>query len=183
MPKRTHLEVSTPYQFKNRSLYMGKAYTHQYYQSSTILTDDTFTYIDFYFGSHKKVMKYQDSALKLKYGDPDKFNYGFYWKQSMSFYQAAKLLPIDSAPLASYYSMLNAVKALIAFREPYVDNFVEDFNRHGLNEDNSTAGESLESICVKRKQKGVFCLFGETMEKDFQALWQNKRIWCGCRFI
>ena len=65
---------------------MGKSYTHQNHQSSTILTDDTFTYIDFYFSSHKKAMKYKEKDIKGKYGDPDKYNFKFYWKQSMSFY-------------------------------------------------------------------------------------------------
>lgn len=178
MPKRTQLVIAnSPYQFKNRSLHMGKAYTQQNYRSSTILTDDAFTYIDFYFSSHKKVMKYQNANLRERYGNPDKYNFGFYWKQSMSFYQAAKLLPIESSPLASYYSMLNAVKSLIAFREPYVDNFVESFNRHGLNEDSSSAGEDLETICVKRKQKGVFCLFGDILEENFQTLWPLGTSW------
>ena len=178
MPTKTQLILNDfPYQFNSRFIRMGKSYTYQNHQSSTILTDDTFTYIDFYFSSHKKAMKYKGKDIKEKYGDPDKYNFKFYWKQSMSFYQAAKSLPIESSPLASYYSMLNAVKSLIAFREPYVDNFVTDFNQHGLHEDNSSAGEGLDTICVKRKQKGVFCHFGKTLEKDFEKLWPAGTSW------
>ncbi len=178
MPSEAKLVINEfPYQFMNRFIRMGKAYTRQDFQSNTILTDDVFTYIDFYFSSYKKRMKYKDSGLREKYGNPDKYDFSFYWKQSMSFYQASKLLPIESSPLASYYSMLNAVKSLIAFREKYVDDFVKDFNQHGLHEDNSSAGENLETICVKRKQRGVFCFFGRILENDFERLWPVDRAW------
>lgn len=48
MPRRTGLCIDdNPFQFKNKSLHIKKAYMFQDYQSSTVLTDDAFTYIDF----------------------------------------------------------------------------------------------------------------------------------------
>ena len=77
-------------------------------------------------------MKYRNPTVsKIKYGDEKKYHYSFYWKQAMSFYKAAKTLPMESVPLVSYYSMLNAVKAFLAFKCDYIEDFVEHFSRHG----------------------------------------------------
>ena len=134
MTKRTSIKVDdVPYQYKNRKLQIGKSYTSPDFSSHTVLTDDIFTYIDFYFSSHKKAMKYRNPTVsKIKYGDEKKYHYSFYWKQAMSFYKAAKTLPMESVPLVSYYSMLNAVKAFLAFKCDYIEDFVEHFSRHGL---------------------------------------------------
>lgn len=178
MPKRVNLEIDeNPFQFKNKSLKMNKAFSEQNYQSSTILTDDLFTYIDFFFSSHKKNMKYRDQSLKAKYGNPEKYHFAFYWKQSMAFYNAVKVLPIESSPLASYYSMLNAVKALIAFREKYVDDFISDFSAHGLAEEKNAIGESLDTIGIKRYDFGVFVHFGKMLESNFVSEWPKNTPW------
>ena len=67
MPKRTALTIDeNPYQYKTKQLRMKKSYTMPNFQSSTILTDDVFTYIEFYFASHRKTMKYNDASLKVK---------------------------------------------------------------------------------------------------------------------
>lgn len=55
MPKRTYVNIDeVPYQYKNRKLQIGKSYTSPDFSSHIVLTDDIFTYIDFYFSSHKK---------------------------------------------------------------------------------------------------------------------------------
>ena len=178
MPRRTVLELAEyPFQFKGKSLRMNKAYSIQNYQSNTILTDDTFTYIDFFFSSHTKAMKYRDPALKARHGDASQYHYSFYWKQAMAFYNAAQTLPIESSPLASYYSMLNAVKALIAYREKYVDDFINDFSAHGLAEEKTMTGDSLEHIGVKRYDFGVFVHFGKMLEPDFATEWPKNTAW------
>ena len=127
---------------------MAKSYTVTNFKSSTVLTDDVFTYIEFYFTSHKKAMKYRNAISKSKYGDPNKYHYLFYWKQAMAFYQAAKTLPIDSVPLLSYYAMLNAAKSFLAFRCECIEDFVEDFSNHGLFENVNLAGYDLSTIAV-----------------------------------
>lgn len=174
MPRRSSLEISpTPYQYKSKSLRMAKSYTVTNFKSNTVLTDDVFPYIEFYFTSHKKAMKYKNATSKSKYGDPNKYHYLFYWKQATAFYQAAKALPIDSVPLLSYYAMLNAAKAFLAFRCEYTEDFVEDFSTHGLFENVNLPGYDLSTIAVGRKNKGVFPLFGKTLETNFDTIWSS----------
>ena len=114
----------------------------------------------FHFSSHKKAMKYRNPATsKIKYGDEKKYHYSFYWKQAMSFYKAAKTLPMESVPLVSYYSMLNAVKAFLAFKCDYIEDFVEHFSRHGLFENTVISGNELSTIHVGHQNKVfLFCL-------------------------
>lgn len=176
MPRRTSLEIcSSPYQYKSKSLCMKKSFTEPDYKSSTILTDDVFTYIEFYFSSHKKAMKYKNPLSKSQYGNEKKYHYSFYWKQSMTFYQAAKVLPIGSVPLVAYYSMLNAVKAFLAYKCEFIEDFVTDFSQHGLYEVPNNTGNDLSTITVSRKQSGVFPLFGRTIDPNFVSAWQNGR--------
>lgn len=122
-------------------------------------------------------MKYLNPALRVKYGDPNKYHFSFCWKQAMSFYLAAKALPIESSPLASYYSMLNAVKALIAYKKTYVDDFVVNFSSHGLLEDKHSIGEGLETIGVQRLDFGVFTEFGKILESNFGVIWPRRTAW------
>ena len=173
MPKRISIKVDdVPYQYKNRKLQIGKSYTSPDFSSHTVLTDDIFTYIDFYFSSHKKAMKYRNPTVsKIKYGDEKKYHYSFYWKQAMSFYKAAKTLPMESVPLVSYYSMLNAVKAFLAFKLDYIEDFVEHFSRHGLFENTAISGNELSTIHVGHQNKGVFVLFGRMLEQNFDTIW------------
>lgn len=174
MPRRTSLEIlQNPYQYKNKSLCMKKGYTKPNFQSNTILTDDVFTYIEFYFSSHKKAMKYRNATSKSTYGSEKKYHYSFYWTQAMTFYQAAKSLPIESMPLLSYYSMLNAAKAFLAFRCEYIEDFVEHFSQHGLFEAQGLAGTDLNTIGVGRRAKGVYPLFGKTLDISFDTAWPS----------
>lgn len=174
MPKRTELTIDdNPYQYKGKRLRISKSYTTPRFGSQTILTDEVFTYVDFFFNSHKKAMKYRNSTSKIKYGAEKKYHYSFYWKQAMAFYEAASVLPIESRPLPSYYAMLNAVKAFLAFRLPCIEDFVEDFSRHGLFENQTADGTDLETILVGRQNKGVFVLFGKTLEPEFDMLWKS----------
>lgn len=174
MPKRVSFEIaSTPYQYKNKNLRMAKSYTVTNFKSNTVLTDDVFTYMEFYFTSHKKAMKYKNTASKSKYGNPNKYHYLFYWKQATAFYRAAKALPIDSVPLLSYYAMLNAAKSFITFRCEYIEDFVEDFKSHGLFENIFSVGNDLSTIAVGRRNRGVFPLFGKMLETNFDTIWPS----------
>ena len=122
-------------------------------------------------------MKYRNATVsKPKYGDERKYHYSFYWKQAMSFYCAAKTLPIESVPLLSYYSILNAVKAFLAFKCEYIEDFVEDFSRHGLFENTNISGNDLSSIYVGHQNKGVFVLFGRMLEQNFDTIWVSGKL-------
>ena len=69
--------------------------------------------------------------------------------------------------------MLNAVKAFLAFKCEYIEDFVEDFAQHGLFESKDLDGDNLSSIAVGRKKNGVFSLFGKTIDKNFESEWKN----------
>lgn len=175
MPRRTNLTIDElPYQYKGKKLQLHKSYTNPRFESNTVLTDDIYTYIDFYFASHKESMKYKNPAVsKPKYGNEMQYHYSFYWKQSMNFYYAAKKLPIEATPLLSYYSMLNAVKAYLAFKCDYIEDFVEHFLGHGLFEKIDASANDLNTIMVARKIKGVYPLFAKMMDSNFDTIWPN----------
>lgn len=174
MSKHRCFEIDNfPIQHKNQPLRMTKSYTAQDFTKHTVLTDDLFTYVSFYFDTHTKTMKYKDHTKKEKFGNPNQYNYKFYWKQAEAFYKSSKMLEAEAAPVAAYYCILNAVKAYLSFTSKYVDDFVEEFSRHGLSEDNEDIGEDLSSISIKHNQKGVFPLFAKKIDENFEVIWPH----------
>lgn len=171
MAKRCLRIEPLPIQHKNQALRMTKAYSAQEFTKHTVLTDDIFTYVSFYFDTHKKSMKYDDNSKKEKYGDPSQYHYKFYWEQARIFYKSAKSIECEASPVAAYYCILNAVKAYLSFTSNSVDDFVEEFGQHGIYEDNGDIGESLSTISIKHKQKGVFPLFANRLDDDFSTKW------------
>ena len=136
-------------------------------KSHTILTDDVFSYVDFYFKAHKKIIK-DANGKKVEQ------NHHFYWEQSRNFFKAAKVLPIESAPLPMYYCMLNAVKAYLLYGSKNYDEVKNAFRCHGLQEAGGTselARKDLDNIFVKRKNQGVFCEFAKKIDSSFDLLW------------
>lgn len=181
MPKGSELIVEkTPYQYKGKRLQISKCYNEPAFGSHTILTDDPFAYVEFYFSNKKKAMKYRDGSVsKAKYGKEQKYHYSFYWKQAKNFYDATKRLPIEAVPLTAYYCMLNGVKAFLAYKSKYIEDFVVDFSQHGLFESKTVEDEEgLASISVYRKDIGVFPLFGGTIEPKFDEIWKSGKFNC-----
>ena len=164
-------DLEKPICAQNRIIRIGKSYTDKDFKKQTVLTDDIFTYVSFFYQSHKKAMKFVNPNNRVKYGNPSKYSYEFYWKQAEMFYKAAKTMPIEVKPVASYYCMLNAAKSYIAFTSSSADVFVENFGTHGISEDKSSAGNDLANICITHKQKGVFPLFASKLDPDFTTVW------------
>lgn len=135
---------------------MSKAYTAQDFAKPTVLTDDVFPYVTFFYASHRKAMKFTNPDNASKYGNANQFGYEFYWKQAEIFYNATKTLPFEASPVAAYYCMLNAAKSYLAFTSTSADAFVEEFTTHGIQEDKTNTGVDLDSIKINHKQKGVF---------------------------
>ena len=165
-----------PIQHKNQSLRMKKPYTTQDFTKHTVLTDDVYTYVSFFFDVHKKAMKFNDQQNKEKYGDPNQYKYNFYWKQSEIFYKSAKAIDVEASPVAAYYCMLNAAKAYISYTSESADDFVKDFGGHGILEDKDDAGNDLSTISIKHKDWGVFPLFASKLDEDFYNVWPNRNI-------
>lgn len=171
MAKRTFKIDELPIQHKNHALKMTKPYSAQDFTKHTVLTDNLFTYVSFFFDTHPKSMKYKDDSLKKKFGNPSQYNYKFYWKQAETFYHSAKSIALEASPVAAYYCILNAVKAYLSYRLEFVDDFVLEFGMHGIAEDNEDVGENLGTIGISHKQSGVFPLFAKTLDEDFEKKW------------
>lgn len=154
-------------QSSNVPLRLRKTYTMPKLQSHTVLTDDAFSYVDFFFKKHPKKLK-DISGKELKQ------NHIFYWKQATNFYNAAKILPIESAPLPMYYSMLNAMKAYILYCSDDTSCALSNLNRHGLNEYNGSENnekKDLSKIYVKKCNQGVFTCFSKMIDPDIDEKW------------
>lgn len=151
------------------SLRLRKPYTTADLTSHTVLTDDVFSYVDFYFKTHKRI-------IKNSLGKTVEQNYLFYWEQAKNFYKAAKVLPIESAPLPMYYCMLNAMKAYLIYNTKSFDTLARDLGRHGLGEGKSDEEDnhaSLSDIFIRRDSKGVFSAFGKSLNNAFENVWKS----------
>lgn len=139
-----------------------KIYTNPDLKSHTVLTDDVFTYIDFYFKKHNKKL-FDANGLCLKQ------NFIFYWNQSKNFYNATKILPVEASPLPMYYSMLNASKAYMLYCAKDVEDAVGNLKNHGIHEGVVLSQEKVElsNIYVYRTQKGVFSQFSKMLDPNF----------------
>ena len=174
MPKHNIFEVNNmPLHISGKPIKITKAYTRQDFNKKTVLTNDVFTYVRFYFMANKKKMKFLNPNNKTKYGNPNQFGYEFYWNQSEIFYKVSNSLPVEAKPVAAYYCMLNAVKAYLSFTSKSADEFVEDFGNHGLFENQDCNGTDLDSIEIAHRKTGVFPLFARHLDDDFDTLWIN----------
>lgn len=172
MAKHTVFELKTmPLHLNGRELRMSKAYLGQKFTVQTVLTDDVFTYVRFFFSSHRKAMKMTDPENVSKYGKADQYRYDFFWKQAETFYAAAKQLPLEAAPVAAYYCMLNAAKSYLAYTADTADVFVKEFGMHGLMEDHDNLGTDIATISIKHKEHGVFPLFAKSLDSNFFEKW------------
>lgn len=151
------------------SVRLRKAYRDADLSSHTVLTDDVFQYVDFFFKTHKKNIK-NSSGKKIDQ------HYLFYWQQSKNFYNATKMLPIESSSLPMYYCMLNAVKAYLLYNANNYDELKGELSKHGLKEGNTDSDEHplcLDSIYVRRDMRGVFSAFSKKIQGDFDTLWSS----------
>lgn len=174
MPHHSNFELNeSPLHQKGRNLRMSKAYTKQDFAKPTVLTDDVFPYVTFFYASHGKAMKFVNQTNSAKYGNANQFGYEFYWKQAEIFYNATKALPFEASPVAAYYCMLNAAKSYLAFTSTSADVFVDEFMGHGIKEDKTNTGADLDNIKIKHAQKGVFPLFARTLDANFTTIWPD----------
>ncbi len=150
---------------------MSKAYTNQEFAKPTVITDDAFSFVSFFYASHNKAMKFDDASYKNRYGDPKQYKYDFYWNQAEIFYKAAKQLPFEASPVASYYCMLNAAKSYLSFTLSSADKFISEFGMHGIREEKSDTGKDLSDIRITHNNKGVFPLFASCLDSDFNSIW------------
>ena len=177
MKGKTKFELTMPLCVKGREVQINKAYTNQQFVKTTILADDIFTYVSFFYMTHRKAMQYKDASLKEKYGDVKQYDYEFYWRQAENFYQAYRSMPFETKPVAAYYCMLNAAKSYISYAASSADDFVNQFGIHGISECKGIEESvifDLDRIQVKHKDRGVFPLLGEKLDGDFKEKWKTE---------
>lgn len=164
------LTILKPVEENNMDLRIKKPYLSFDRKSHTVLTDDIFTYVDFFFKSHSRSLKSKSTDKKIAQ------NYTFYWEQARQFYNAAKMLPAESAPLPMYYSMLNAVKAFLLYKSDDVDLTLAQLNHHGLKEWNDKLEKviSLDKIYIVRCDRGIFTLFSDKLDTEFSSKWLKR---------
>lgn len=153
----------------NVVLRLRKAYKKPALNCHSVLTDDIFTYVDFFFKKHKK-------CLKDSNGNTIRQNYIFYWQQAHNFYKAAKILPVESSPLPMYYCMLNAAKAYILYYIKDFSDVSKDFGNHGIVEMSvieDIRQQKLSEIFVVRHNYGVFPLFSKMLDDNFESKWPS----------
>lgn len=179
-------KLNEPYYVDNQLIQMTKGYTSPLSSYKSVYTTDFFEYISYYYDTHHTAMKYKpDSDLERRYGDASQYDCKFYLKQAAMYYQAAKNEPFEVSMLSSYYCMLNLAKSYISFKSTYVDEFVQDFSDHGIQEDYGSEGTGFEGISVRYKQQrfnrrnlpinmfgGVFPMFAGKLDTNFRDVWQ-----------
>lgn len=115
-----------------RNVWMHKAIRHADFAAESVLSNDPWLFVELWLKRSKKT-----DALA-------------YWLQARRFSEAAKNMGVEAAPLALYYSFLNATKALLMVRGAHHGN------QHGVSgERPESAKASLANEKVKFKSGGV----------------------------
>ena len=144
---------SIPYsmsiEINNKELRLMKAHLSPNYKSKTVLSNSAFEYVDLWLRSQPGT-KYQEAS--------------FYWKQAHNFYDASFVLPIEAKPLTSYYSCMNAAKALLVIRGINVDSI-----SHGVASARLSTSGNISNDYIIYKGAGVLNelsrFYGEDVNK------------------
>ena len=132
---------------KNASLH--KAFMQPSFESSTVLVDDQFDYVNLW--------------LKRKHVSTEAV---LYWTQARNFYKASLNLPNESKALTAYYCIMNATKALLTAKGL-------SFNeQHGIAGESHNNRTSLANEISKIKGAGILpalanCFGADISSKEF----------------
>lgn len=105
-----------PIKFKSKVITLHSARVQPKFDAQTVLCDSPWEYV------------------KLRLLQEGNKNAQFYWEQARHFYKATQLLPYEASPLTSYYSILNATKALL-----------EKFNQTSYAEQHGVVGSKISN--------------------------------------
>lgn len=124
-----------PIKVNGRALHVQKCIVEPDFGTRTILVDDKWDYVEMWL-KRAGVRKRNSQAL-------------LFWRQAHAFYEASKVLPKTSSPLTSYYSALNATKALLTFKGRAVSG------QHGIDGESIANKTSLTGETVRLLTGGV----------------------------
>lgn len=146
----------------NNEISIKRASIAPSFDNKTVLTDSTWRYVHIYLKEH---------------GNEDAV---FYWEQAQNFCKATEQLSLTSAPLTSYYTFLNATKALLTFKGIGFDN------KHGVSGDRINGRYNLQNEIVKLKPKGIASSLSNYLREPISANGEQydlKTIFCNLQFI
>ena len=121
----------------NRTIKLMKAHISPEYEYRTVLSNSSFDYVELWLKS-QGATKYQNAL--------------FYWQQARDFYNASEVLPIESKPLTSYYSIMNATKALLSVNGVALTNI-----GHGVSSPRGATVGNVRSDSIIFDGSGVLC--------------------------
>jgi hypothetical protein len=140
------LMANTELRYDGAPVRLKKSATKPDWNGRTVLVADPWAYVDLWLRREEKTRA------------------RFYWEQSQEFARAAGNLGPTASPLLIYYSMLNAVKALLTVRGAVFNE------RHGIGGRRNDAGRGLTAEIIELSDGGVFGAFaqllGERVNKD-----------------
>lgn len=140
--------------FRGKSLKVHKAIIQPEFNSKTVLVVNIWDYVELWLKRKQK-----EKAL-------------FYWQQARNFFNASTRLPKTSSPLTTYYSFLNAAKALLLVK----GNQIEEKRRetHGVRGETIGERTSLSNEKITFERSGILahlCQYlGESANKGEYTL-------------
>jgi hypothetical protein len=134
--KKNKNKTRTSVKLHGKEILIKKAYKKPNFNHKTVLTNDSWRYVDIYLKGLRK-----DEADKARK----------YWEQARQFYIASKQLTENASPLTLYYSFLNATKALLYSKE---NQFNDTY--HGLKNPDNNKSTSIYGEKIKLCKDGVF---------------------------
>ncbi|MEB4872116.1 YaaC family protein [Priestia megaterium] len=139
----------------NKDLTLHKAISSAEFGSKTVLVDSPWDYTEMWLKRNRK----EDAV--------------FYWNQARDFFEAAKSLPLTSAPLPIFYAFMNGVKALLTVKGKDMSINLS----HGIGRINEEVTERLlqnermkffHSRNGNRLDVGLFGLLAEYLNDSFR---------------
>lgn len=130
---------------ENRQVKLMKAHSKPNFRCRTVLSNSTYEYVELWL-KNQKGERYKEAL--------------FYWTQSRNFYKASLNLPIDAKPLTSYYSIMNATKALLVINGVNVIGI-----GHGVSSSRQDITGNIKKDKIIFGATGVLCGLSKILEE------------------
>lgn len=132
----------------NRPIKLMKAHSKPDFNCRTVLSNSSYEYVELWL-RNQKGDKYKEAL--------------FYWNQSRIFYNASLELPIDAKPLTSYYSIMNATKALLVIHGVKVIGI-----GHGVSSSRQNITGNVRKDKIIYGATGVLCNLSRILDEPDQ---------------
>ncbi len=130
---------------KKQEVFLKRSVISPRFSSKTVLTDSTWRYVEIFLKEKKA-----EKAL-------------FYWEQAHNFYNATQNLTLISSPLTTYYTFLNAIKALLIFKGHRFDL------KHGVSGKGQDGHYHLKNEIIKLQPRGIASSFSSYLREPIRS--------------